>query len=332
MRAAVIRRYGDPDVFEIADVDPPAIGPRDVLIEAHAASVNPVDAKMRRGYFRAVSGQRLPWILGLDVSGVVRQVGSKVTSFQPGDEVYASPTHRRPGCYAELVAVDARAVARKPKNLTHAEAASLPLVALTAWATLVDGAKLAAGQRVLIQAGSGGVGVIAIQLAKHLGAHVATTCSARNAELVRSLGADQVIDYTKEAYAGVLRDLDAVVESLGGEERARARSIVRRGGYLGCLEGGIPKYSKRFGWSVGPFIAVLDGAAFTIGSFLFRGVWVGHPIRPIDGAKLARITDLVEKGAIRPVVDRVVPLDRIAEAHAHSESGRARGKIVVAIR
>lgn len=330
MKAAIIREYGSPDVFRIEDVPAPKCGPRDVLIDVHASSVNPVDTKIRRGFMRAVIRYRLPWVLGLDVSGVVREVGASVTRFRPGDEVYSSPTHRRFGCYAEQVAIDEAAVAKKPANLSHEEAAGVPLVALTAWGAL--NGRVKNGSSILVQAGAGGVGVFAIQLAKHMGAVVAATCSTKNVELVRSLGADRVIDYTKEAYDRLLEGYDGVVDTLGGDERKRARSILKRGGFIACITGGIPEYVARFGPTAGVLAAVFDNAAFTIGSFFAKAVRVSNVLRSSDGAALEKITLLIEKGAVRPVVDRVVPLEEIGEAHRYSETGRARGKIVIKVR
>lgn len=330
MKAAVIHGYGGPDVFRIEDVPAPVCGPDDVLIRVKAASVNPVDTKLRRGAMRGVVRYRMPWILGLDVSGVVEEVGARVTRFAAGDEVYASPTHRRPGCYAELTAIEEKAVARKPKNVSHEEAAGIPLAALTAWASLVDPG-LGAGQKVLVQAGAGGVGSFAIPLAKHLGAHVASTCSTRNVKLVESLGADEVIDYTTARYDEVLQDYDAVVDALGGEERRRAVGIVKRGGFVASLNSGMPEATKRYGPLLGPVVVLFDNAATTISAYLKHGVRIIHVLRKSDGATLERITELVEQDVLRPQVDRVVPLEKVAEAHAYSETGRATGKIVIAV-
>lgn len=331
VRAAIVREYGGPEVLRIEEVPSPAVGPRDVLIDVVASSVNPVDTKIRRGAMRGVIRYRLPWILGLDVSGVVAAVGAEVTRFRPGDEVYASPGHQRPGCYAEQVAIPERAIALKPRNLDHRGAAGLPLAALTAWACVMRPG-LSAGQRLFVQAGAGGVGSLCIQLAKHVGAHVAATCSAPNVDLVRSLGADEVIDYRATRYEDVLRDQDGVVDLLGGEERERALRVLRPGGYMACVTGGIPEHTKRHGPTLGALVAVADGARFTISAFARRRVRVFHPVRPVDGALLQRITELVEAGALRPVIDRVFSLDEIAQAHERSESGRARGKIIVAVR
>jgi NADPH:quinone reductase-like Zn-dependent oxidoreductase len=330
VKAAVIRQYGGPEVLQIDEMPEPVLGPRDLLIEVHAAGVNPIDTKMRSGAFRGAVRWKLPWILGLDVSGVVREVGSGVTKFAAGDEIYASTVHTRPGCYAERVAIDERICARKPKNVTHEEAAGLPMTTLTAWESLVTKAKLRAGQKCLVQAGAGGVGIAAIQIAKHLGAHVATTCSAKNIELVKSLGADLAIDYHEQRVEDVVKDYDVAIDAITGD-RSRTLSTLRNGGFLVNLNSGIPENVKKHGPILGLAAAIGDSALFTIGTFLTRRVLVSHVLRPADGAMLEKITELVEAGAVRPVNDSVFPLEKVSEAHARSESGHARGKIVVAV-
>ncbi len=331
MRAARIHRYGPPDVLQVDDVPAPRPGPHDLLVEVHAASVNPVDWKIRSGGQRALIHYRLPWTLGLDFSGRVVEVGSKVTRFRVGDEVYGSPTHRRPGTYAELLAVDERVAARKPQNLSHHEAASIPLVALTAWDALVVGGRVRAGHEALIHAGSGGVGTIAIQLAKDLGAYVATTCSAKNEELVRSLGADRVIDYREERFERAMPACDFVLDALGGEERDRSLRIVRRGGCLATMIGGFPAATKKYGVALGAMVAGGELASLFVRGAL-RGVRVHNVLRESSGMILDQITHRIERGAIRPVIHRVLSLDEIVEAHRESEGGRARGKIVIAVR
>ncbi len=331
LRAARIHRYGPPEVLSVDDVPEPRPGPRDLLVEVHAASVNPVDWKIRSGGQRALIHYKLPWTLGLDFSGRVVEVGPKVTRFRVGDEVYGSPTHRRPGTYAEYLAVDERVVSRKPRGVTHQEAASLPLVGLTAWDALVVGGRLGGGQEALIHAGSGGVGTLAIQLAKDLGAFVATTCSERNAELVASLGADRVIDYRQERFERAMPACDFVLDALGGEERERSLRIVRPGGCLSTMIGGFPTATKKHGVVLGALVATFGLASLTLRGAL-RGVRVHHVLRESDGRILDQISRRVDDGAIRPVVDRVFGLDDIVEAHHYSESGRARGKIVIGIR
>ncbi|MBX3273367.1 MAG: NADP-dependent oxidoreductase [Sandaracinaceae bacterium] len=329
MRAARIHEYGPPEALRVEEVPRPAPGPRDVLVEVHAASVNPVDYKIRSGAQRALIHYRLPWILGLDFSGVVVEVGAAVARFRVGDEVYGSPTHRRPGTYAEYLCVDERQAAHKPTNLTHLEAASIPLVGLTAWDALVVKGRLRAGQRALIHAGSGGVGTLAIQLAKALGAHVATTCSERNAELVRSLGADEVIDYRAQRFDEVLSGYDFVLDALGGEERVRSFRVLRRGGRLATMIGGFPEAAEKYGPWRGAPVAIGGLVAVTLRGLLMHGVTVHHVLREPDGRLLEPLTRLLEDGAIRAVIDRVYPLAEIAEAHRHQETGRARGKIVI---
>lgn len=319
-------------MLRIEQVDTPKVGPRDVLIEVHAAAVNPVDCKIRSGLQRGIIRYKLPHVLGLDASGVIVEVGCEVNKFAVGDEVYCSPNHKRLGSYAEYVAVDQKGVALKPKAIAHGSAASLPLVGLTAWHALVTTARLAAGERILILAGSGGVGTFAIQLAKHLGAEVATTCSPRNADLVRRLGADRVIDYTSERFDALLRDYDVVLDTQGGEERERALTVLRSGGRMVTLVAGIPEATKRFGPTLGIVKVGFAMLGFKTRSRLLHGVRTSWMTRPNDGAVLEKIAALVDGGRIEPVVDRVLSLDDIASAHEYSESGRARGKIVISIK
>ena len=332
MRAARIHQYGPPDVFQIDDIPVPDVGPSDVLIEVHAASVNPIDWKIRSGVQRGIIRYKLPHVLGLDVSGVVSAVGDKVTRFAVGDEVYSSPNFKRDGTYAEFTVVDESELAHKPANLSHQEAATIPLVGLTAYQCLVTKSNLQSGERVLILAGSGGVGSFAIQLAKALGAEVTATCSGRNTELVSSLGADHVIDYTVETVHERPRDFDLVMDNLGGTERNNIRNVLKRGGRLPTIVGGIPKETKRFGPNLGSIVAIAKLVGFIVSTRLIRGQKVHYVLRKADGLQLAEITRLIEEEKIRAVVDKVFPLEDVAEAHRYSETGRARGKIVIAVR
>ena len=331
MRAVRIHEYGGPEVLRLEAVQAPEVRPHDVLVRVHATSVNPVDWKIRKGVQRGAVRLRLPWILGMDVSGVVEAVGDKVSSFAVGDEVWSSPTHRRPGTYAEQVAIDASEVAHKPASLSHQEAASLPLVGLTAWDCLVRAANVQPGQKVFIQAGAGGVGTVAIQLAKKLGAEVATTCSARNLDFVRELGADIAIDYNETRFEDVLKDQDVVLESLGGEMYQRALKVVRRGGHLTSINSGLPAATERYGPNLGVLAVGLRLLADKAGSRLRRGVKTHIVVRKPIGANLAALGTMVEEGAIRPVIAQVFDLEQIADAHRASESGRTRGKNVVAL-
>lgn len=331
MRAARFHRYGEAEVLRVEEVADPVAGERDVLVRVRAASVNPVDCKIRSGAQRALIHYRLPQITGLDVSGEVVAVGARVTRFKVGDAVISSPTHRRPGTCAELVAIDESAVAHKPARIDHLHAAALPLAGLTAWASLVDAARVRAGQRVFVQAGAGGVGTLAIQLAKHLGAEVATTCSARNVDFARSLGADRVIDYNEERYEDVLDGMDAALESIGGAANARTLAVLRRGGRMALVVSGIPEAVKEHGAYAGVARALAAQAAFIGRAWWQKGVAVKAVVRPTDGAMLQRLADVVQSGAVTPVVDAVLPLEEIAEAHRRVESGRTRGKIVIQV-
>lgn len=333
MRAARIHAYGGPEVLTVDDEVPePTPGPGEVLVAVHATSVNPIDCKIREGAFRAVLRYRLPRTLGMDVSGVVAGVGAGVTRWKIGDAVVASPGPKTPGSYAELTVVKQTELGRKPANLSHAEAASLPLAFLTAWQALVVHARLQSGEKVLVQAGAGGVGTLAIQIAKHLGAWVATTCSEPNRALVSGLGADRVIDYRSEDYTEVLREMDVVLDALGLHETRRARKVVRRGGRIVGISVGLPERVKRYGkvWGlVGTGLAITQSM---MGSRVRSGVKTRYFTRVPSGAQLDQMAELCEAGVIRPVVERVVPLAEIAEAHRHSDSGRARGKLVIAVR
>jgi NADPH:quinone reductase-like Zn-dependent oxidoreductase len=330
MRAAQLTDYGEPERLTLREVAAPTPGPSDVLVAVHAAAVNPVDCKIRQGSHRAILRPKLPVTLGMDVSGVVTAVGSAVTKFSVGDEVFASPNHRLMGGYAELAAIPERELARKPSRISHQEAAALPLVALTAWDALVRHGKLSADERVLIQAGAGGVGSIAIQLAKHLGAEVLTTCSSANTELVKSLGADVAIDYTSERYEEHARGSDLVVDTLGPEHLRREVATVRRGGRIMALTTGLPEAAERHGPWGGAIRAVVQLASIVIRARL-RGVRVRPLARVSDGENLSRIAELVDAGAIRPLIDSVFDLDDVAAAHRRVDSGRCRGKVVLQV-
>src|SRR5256884_9603377 len=232
MKAFILDRYGSADRVRAGEMPDPELREDDVLVQIHAAGVNLLDSKVRNGEFKRILPYRLPVILGHDVAGVVVRIGSRVRRFKPGDEVYARPADGRIGAFAEFIAIKEDDVAVKPKALTMEEAASIPLVGLTAWQALIERANLKQGQKVLIHAGSGGVGTFAIQLAKHVGATVATTTSTANVDLVRSLGADIMIDYMKQDFADVLRDYDVVLNSLDAETLEKSLRVLKPGGNL----------------------------------------------------------------------------------------------------
>lgn len=230
MKAAIIDRYGKNDLVRVSDVPIPSLGDLDLMVQVRAASVNPVDTKIRDGKLKILLKYHFPLVLGNDLSGVVTAVGSRVKRFEVGDAVYARLDKERMGAFAEYAAVSEGAAASKPKNVTFEEAASLPLVALTAWQALVELGKLSSGQRVLIHAGSGGVGTVAIQLAHYLGATVLTTVGQRNVDLVKRLGADIAIDYRSARFEEVAKDCDVVLDSAGGDTLLRSFDCVKRGG------------------------------------------------------------------------------------------------------
>jgi len=319
------------------DVPAPELQANDVLIQVHAAGVNPVDAKIRAGDFKVFLRHRLPIVLGCDVAGVVVSVGSRVRRFKVGDEVYARPADERLGAFAELIAVNEDDVAMKPTTLTMEEAASIPLIGVTAWQVLVERANLQRGQKVLIHAGSGGVGTFAIQLAKHIGATVATTTSTANIDLVESLGADVVIDYKKQDFADTLRDYDVVLHSLDQLTLEKSLRVLKPGGQLISISGP-PDAAFARGRDLPWTIKAVLTAIMTLLSYGIkakakrRGVTYSFLFMRPDGGALAHITSLIESGIIRPVVDRVFPFAQTKEALAYVEGGRTRGKVVVSMK
>jgi len=333
MKAFTVDRYGNADRVRVSEVPDPQMREDDVLIEIHAAGVNPLDSKIRAGQFKLILPYRLPLILGNELAGVVVSVGSRVRRFRPGDEVYARPDTQRIGTFAEMIAVSEDDLAIKPKNLTMEEAASIPLVGLTAWQALIETAKLKQGQKVLIQAGSGGVGTFAIQLAKHVGAIVAATTSTANVDFVKRLGADVVIDYKNDRFEEVLRDCDVVLNSLDRETLEKSLLVLKPGGKLISISGPPdPEFARQLG-SGRMLSLVMRLLSFRIRkqagrrkvdySFLFMRA---------SGEQLRQIGALVEAGALRPVVDRVFPFESTKEAMAYVDTGRARGKVVVKVR
>ena len=333
MKAFILDKYKKKGALRFGDMPEPALGNDDVLVEVHAAGLNLLDSKIRDGEFKPILPYRPPFILGHDMAGTVVRVGSNVRQFKPGDEVYARPRDGRVGTFAEFITINEADAALKPKNLTMEEAASIPLVGLTAWQALVELADLKKGQKVLIHAGSGGVGTFAIQLAKHLGATVATTTSTANVELVRSLGADVVIDYKKQDFENVLSGYDVVLNSLDGNTLQKSLSVLKPGGKLISISGPPdPEFAREQGlnWFLQQVLRLLSfgirlkakGRSVSY-SFLFMRA---------NGAQLSQITSLIEAGIIRPVMDRIFPFKATNEAMAYVETGRSKGKAVIKIR
>ena len=328
MKAWGIRRYKDP--VELLELLRPEPGPNDLLVKVRAASVNPVDFKIRDGGVKVLIPYRFPLVLGNDLAGDVEAVGVGVTRFKPGDAIYARLDKDRIGAFAEWALVSESACAPKPAGLDYAQAASLPLAGLTAWQALIEIGQLTRGQKVLIHAGSGGVGTLAIQLARHLGATVATTASAKNHELVRSLGADLAIDYKTTRFEEVVRDQDVVFDTQGGETLLRSFQSVKRGGVVVTV-GGVPdgKFARAWGvslpiiWALTFMTRKITAAAKQSGArfaYLF--------MRP-SGDQLAEISKLVDQRALKPILDRRFPFDATREAVAYVESGKAVGKVIV---
>lgn len=333
MKAFLIDRYTKGGRLRLGEIAQPELRDNDVLVEVHAAGVNLLDSKIRDGEFKLILPYRLPLVLGNDVAGVVVRVGANVQKFKTGDEVYARPAQDRIGTFAEYIAMDEADVAFKPANLTMEQAASIPLVALTAWQALVEHANVQKGQKVLIHAGSGGVGTIAIQLAKHLGAHVATTTSTANVDLVRNLGADVVVDYKTEDFETVLENYDVVLNSLGKETLEKSLGVLKRGGKLISISGPPdPDFARQAGsgWLLQQVMRLLS---FGIrNKSRRRGIRYSFLFMKANGEQLEKITRLIEAGRLRPVIERTFPFDKTNEALAHVETGRAKGKVVIAMK
>ncbi|KQW45358.1 MULTISPECIES: NADP-dependent oxidoreductase [unclassified Roseateles] len=333
MKALTFQRYGKTPDIALAEVPRPTLQPDEMLVQVHAASVNPIDNMIPTGIFKAVVRLQLPATLGSDLAGVVTEVGSGVTRFKPGDAVFANIFDLGKGAIAEFAVVPESAAAAKPANLDFVQAASIPMVGLTSWQALRERAQLRAGQKVFIPAGSGGIGTFAIQLAKLLGAKVGTTTSTGNVELVRSLGADEVVDYKKQAFETVLRDYDAVLGTVRGDALEQAVGILKPGGTLVSLVGPLDAAFARarhlnfmltFVFSMmSRSIRRLASRRQVAYSFLFA--------RP-DGEQLAQIGALLEQQHIRPVIDKVFPFEKAPEALAYLATGRAKGKVVVQMR
>lgn len=308
MKAVRIHSFGGPEVLQVEQVARPEPGEGEVLIHVMAAGINPLDVKARGGSLKAIMGDRMPFILGWDVAGIVERVGPKVTRFHEGDSLYAFLDRARGGGDAEYTVVKEGEAALKPRSLSFQEAAAMPLAALTAWQALFDTAKLERGQTVLIQGGSGGVGSFAVQLAKALGAHVIATASTANQDLLRQLGADEVIDYTKERFEQRVHDVDVVMDAVGGDTLTRSLEVVRRGGFVVSL------------------VEAPDKTALEQRGL--RGVRASVEPNP---AQLAQMAALVEAGKLRPEVSLVLPLEQVAQAHAQIVTHHTRGKIVLSL-
>jgi len=330
MKAFRINRYSKTDTLQLVEVPAPKIKEHEVLVEIYAASINQLDAKLKHGDFKLLLPYKMPLILGHDVAGVIVQVGSKVKNFQVGDEIYSRLPDFSIGGFAEYVAVDGNDIALKPTNMTMEEAASIPLVGLTAWQALVEIAQIKKGQKVFIQAGSGGVGTIAIQLAKYLGATVATTASKNSFDLLQSLGADLLIDYKTEKFEDILKDYDVVLHSQDTKTLEKCFGILKPGGKIISISGPpTVDFAQHLGlaWYMKLIISLLS-----------RGIEKKANKLKIDytflfmranGQQLTEITKLIEANQIKGVIDQIFPFEKTNDALTYVESGRAKGKVVV---
>jgi NADPH:quinone reductase-like Zn-dependent oxidoreductase len=331
MKAYQVLKYGKKEKLHLTEVAEPTVNDNDVLVQIHAAGVNLLDSLIRNGEFKLFLPYKTPFVNGHDVAGVVTKVGSNVRKFRIGDEVYARPSDYRIGTFAEYISINENDLALKPKNLSMVEAGSIPLVGLTAWQALVEIGNIKKGQKVFIQAGSGGVGTFAIQLAKHLGAFVATTTSAKNMDLVKSLGADLIIDYKTEDFETKLKDYDLVLHSNRDTKiLEKSLRILKSGGQLISLVGPpTPEFAAAIGlpWYLKFVTKLLSSSAKskanklnTAFKFLFMRA---------EGKQLGEITKLIEAGVIKPVIDKVFPFEQTNEALAYVETGRSKGKVVI---
>lgn len=333
MKALTFKRYGKSPDIGFSHVAQPALQPYEILVQVHAAAVNPIDNMVPAGTFKPVLHFKLPATLGSDLAGVVVKVGPSVTRFKLGDEVYASLFDTGRGSLAELAAVPESAAALKPAKLDFVQAAAIPMVALTAWQALKERMNLQAGQKVFIPAGSGGIGTLAIQLAHHLGATVGTTVSTGNVELVRSLGADEIVDYKKQSFEQLLSGYDAVLGTVRGDAIEKSLNILKPGGrivsLIGPLDVAFAKARK---------LNVILKIVFSLMSRKIlklarkRGADYGFLFVRPDGQQLAEIGALLDAGHIRPVIDKVFDFEQAKEALAYLALGRAKGKVVVRVR
>ncbi len=332
MKAVVMEKYGAEDAIQIRQMPRPKISENEVLVEVYAAGVNPIDNKIRQGKMKPLLTFNLPLILGTDIAGVVVEIGSNVSKFKKGDEVYASLSTSKMGAYAQYVPVNENDLALKPKNMTFEEASSIPLVGLTAYQAFHDVAHLAPGQKILIKAGSGGIGSFAIQLAKAMGAEVATTTSTENTGWVKQIGADHVIDYKTQKFEEVLNGYDLIFHTVDGEPTERGLNILKPGGHLLSIVGPPDaKFARSVGlnlllqWVCGLLAWKINRLSGKVGvhyTFVF--------VAP-SGRQLDEIRSLVEAGKIKPVIDRIYEMDQAREAFSYVDLGRSKGKVVLRI-
>ena len=333
MKAYTINRYSKTDNLQLVEIAAPLVKENEVLIEVHSTGINQLDAKIKAGEFKLMMPYKFPLILGHDLAGIVTKVGSKVKRFKVGDAVFARPADYNIGTFAEYIAVNENDVALKPSNISMEEAASIPLVALTVWQAIVEKAKLKKGQKVFIQAGSGGVGTIAIQLAKHLGATVATTTSTDNIDWVKGLGADIVINYKTQDFETILKDYDLVLNSQDAKTLEKSMNILKPKGKVISISGPPDvTFAKEIGlsWFLKIVFSLLSNKVRKQAKK--RNIDYSFLFMKADGKQLSEIGKLIEADVIRPVVEKVFSFDEMNEALTYVASGRAKGKVVVKIK
>jgi NADPH:quinone reductase-like Zn-dependent oxidoreductase len=334
MKAFIVNSYGKKEKLHLTDWAEPTVNENDVLVQVHSAGVNLLDSLIRNGEFKLFLPYKPPFVNGHDVAGVITKVGSKVRKLKVGDEVYSRVSDFRIGTFAEYISIDEKAVALKPKNISMEEAGSIPLVGLTSWQALVEIANIKKGQKVFIQAGSGGVGTFAIQLAKHLGAFVATTTSKNNIDMVKNLGADLIIDYKSEDFETKLKDYDLVLHSNRDTKiLEKSLRILKSGGQLISLVGPpTPEFATAIGlpWYLKMVISLLSLSARKKAKKM--NVSFKFLFMKAEGSQLSQITKLIEAGVIKPVIDKVFPFEQTNEALSYVEIGRSKGKVVIKVK
>jgi alcohol dehydrogenase len=333
MKAFTLQRYSKTEQLELVEFPEPNLRENEVLVEIHSASVNQLDSKLKSGEFKMILPYKFPLILGHDVAGIVRKIGSKVTHFKVGDEVFSRLPDFHIGAFAEYVAINENFAALKPKNISMEEAASIPLVALTVWQAFIEKGNLKKGQKVFIQAGSGGVGTIAIQLAKHLGAFVATTTSEKNFDLVKQLGADVVIDYKNQDFENILTDYDLILNSQNQETLEKSLRILQPGGKLISISGPPDSaFATEIGLNFILRIVIFLLSFKTKKAAKKQNVDYSFLFMQANGTQLAEIGKLIGSGIIKPIIDKIFPFEQTNDAIDYVESGRAKGKVIIKIK
>lgn len=333
MKAFVVQNYGKKEDLTLREVSRPIIGEAEVLVEIYSAGINQLDTKILSGEFKQILPYKTPFILGHDLAGTVIETGSKVTKFKIGDEVYGRPSDHHIGTFAEYLAVGEKDLALKPNNLSMDETAGVPLVALTAWQALVEIGKVKKGQKIFIQAGSGGVGIVAVQLAKYLGATVATTAGKASFPMLKELGADVLIDYKTQDFEAVLKDYDLVLNSQDNKTLDKSLNVLKKGGKVISISGPpTPEFAKEIhaSWLIKMILSLISLGVRRKANK--KGVSYQFLFMKSSGEQLQKITKLIEDGIIKTIVDKTYPFSHTNEALNYVATGRAKGKVVVKIK